>query len=414
MKKLFKVSAILCFVFFIFILTIASFESENLPVEINVTEGTTNVELNSVLPLTANIDTNKFFRIDRDTAENDKTYKAQVKLMNIVPVKNVEVKVVEEKTVVPCGEAFGVKIFTKGVVIVGMPGVKTEQGLKNPTDLAGLKIGDAVLAIDGKEVDSNETVERLVGESAGKTLSVDAKRNDMTFNVKLNPVKCVDDNHYRAGILVRDSSAGIGIMTFFDPDTGQFAGLGHAICDVEIGEPLPLNHGEIVSANISGVTKGGKGMPGELKGHFTNQNAIGTLDFNANTGVYGRLKIKVYNEEKIPVAMKQQVRVGDAKIISTVRGEKKEEFAVRIRELNYKKNSPTKNMVVEITDPELLKITGGIVQGMSGSPLIQNGMLVGALTHVFLNDSKCGYAIFAENMLNKCKNMYKDFYDEVS
>lgn len=361
---------------------------------------TKNSGLNVVSSLPISIDMNS----KEDLVEagvinsSNQTYNADLKLMNIIPLKSVNVQVVEETKVIPCGVPFGVKIFTDGVVVVGISDVKVNLSTVNPAKDAGLKIGDVIMSIDNHTVNSNEEVAKYIQNCNGNPLTLSVRRENMTFSTEICPVKSEDSN-YKAGLWVRDSSAGIGTLTYYNREQQVFAGLGHGICDVDTGELMPLRNGDIVPAIINGVVKGEKGTPGELRGYFSDQDSIGTLLANVNTGVYGVMDKAPVENEPLVVAMKQQVKPGKAQILTTINGQAPQYYDIEIESVNYKEHTPTKNMVIRITDPKLLETTGGIVQGMSGSPIIQNGMLVGAVTHVFVNEPECGYGIFAENML---------------
>ena len=325
---------------------------------------------------------------------------AQLMLFGVVPVKTVDVLTVQETWVVPCGTSFGIKMFTDGVVIVGTADIQTDGKISNPATQAGLKTGDIILSIDGKQVDANEEVAEIIENSQGKTLEILAMRNEEPIKATLCPVKSDVDGSFKGGLWVRDSTAGIGTITFYDPNTDSFGGLGHGICDVDTGELMPLGSGEIVPVTISGIVKGQKGKAGELKGYFSSDLSIGTLSINGEAGVYGRLDSNpVSGVSAVQVAMRHEVSPGDAKIIATLDETGPKEYDIQIESVNYREDAVSKNLVIRVTDPELLSLTGGIVQGMSGSPIIQNGKLVGAVTHVFVNDPTRGYGIFAENML---------------
>ena len=334
-------------------------------------------------------------------------------LLNIIPLKSVNVQVVEETKVVPCGVPFGVKIFTDGVVVVGISDVKVNLSTVNPAKDAGLKIGDVIMSIDNNTVNSNEEVAKYIQNCNGNPLTLSVRRENMTFSTEICPVKS-EDSSYKAGLWVRDSSAGIGTLTYYNPEQQVFAGLGHGICDVDTGELMPLRNGDIVPAIINGVVKGEKGTPGELRGYFSDQNSIGTLLANVNTGVYGVMNKAPVENQPLVVAMKQQVKPGKAQILTTINGQAPQYYDIEIESVNYKEHTPTKNMVIRITDPKLLETTGGIVQGMSGSPIIQNGMLIGAVTHVFVNEPECGYGIFAENMLQISNSISDESQKSVS
>ena len=376
---------------------------------------TKNSGLNVVSSLPISIDMNSKEDLVEAGVVNssNQTYNADLKLMNIIPLKSVNVQVVEETKVVPCGVPFGVKIFTDGVVVVGISDVKVNLSTVNPAKDAGLKIGDVIMSIDNNTVNSNEEVAKYIQNCNGNPLTLSVRRENMTFSTEICPVKS-EDSSYKAGLWVRDSSAGIGTLTYYNPEQQVFAGLGHGICDVDTGELMPLRNGDIVPAIINGVVKGEKGTPGELRGYFSDQNSIGTLLANVNTGVYGVMNKAPVENQPLVVAMKQQVKPGKAQILTTINGQAPQYYDIEIESVNYKEHTPTKNMVIRITDPKLLETTGGIVQGMSGSPIIQNGMLIGAVTHVFVNEPECGYGIFAENMLQISNSISDESQKSVS
>lgn len=332
-------------------------------------------------------------------------YVADVMLFNVIPIKSSNVEVIEETQLIPCGTPFGIKLFTEGVVVVGMLDVQSDETTVNPAKQAGLQIGDVILTINEAKVNTNEEVAKIIENSNGEELSLKVKRMDNEQEFKLKPVKSAADKCYKAGLWVRDSSAGLGTLTFFDPESKVFGGLGHGICDVDTAEIMPLLNGDIVLANINGVVKGQKGAPGELKGFFVNDNSIGTLKVNDETGVYGIMNENPTQASLMEVGLKQEIRKGPAKILTTIEGGTPSYYDVEIENINYDDENPTKNMIVKITDPTLLEQTGGIVQGMSGSPIIQNDMLIGAVTHVFVNDPTKGYGIFAENMVQTAKEL---------
>lgn len=332
------------------------------------------------------------------------SYTASLKLFGLFPVKDVAVKVVDATSVVPCGTPFGIKMFTDGVLVVGMSAVDTSTGSYNPAKSSGIKVGDVIVSINGETVSSTEQVAQRVEESGGKSLTFKIRRDNILFDVQFVPAKSVNENRWKAGLWVRDSSAGIGTLTFYSPSSQVFAGLGHPVCDVDTGETLPLSSGEIVPAKIYSVNRGVSGTPGELRGGFE-KGTLGNLTVNGETGIYGTLSNLPTLSDPVPVAMKQQVKSGSAQVLTTIDGTTPKLYDIRIDQVRYNDSSPTRNMVIVITDQELLDKTGGIVQGMSGSPILQDGKLIGAVTHVFVNDPTKGFAIFAENMLKTAETV---------
>ncbi len=326
-------------------------------------------------------------------------YKLNISLFNKIPVKISNLTVSNRKYVVPSGEIIGLRIFTEGVMVVATDSVDTRKGSVNPAKSAKLQKGDVICSIDGYKIENSAQVERIISSSDGRTVSVEFIRNDNSFTTEITPVYSVSENKYKTGLWIRDSAAGIGTMTFYEKNTGFFACLGHAVCDIDTGEVLPLSNGDIVDASISGCVKGKSGTAGELCGSFKNQS-LGTLFLNDDFGVYGYLNSTEKSDKEIPIALKSEIKTGSAQIIATIENESPAYYDIEIEKLNPD-DKDGKNMIIKIKDSKLIEKTGGIVQGMSGSPIIQNGRLVGAVTHVFLNDPTRGYGIFAEAMMQK-------------
>ncbi len=331
------------------------------------------------------------------------TYTADVRLLGLFHVKNVRVQVVPTRMVVPDGEPFGIKLYTEGVMVIGIADVDTPAGKQSPAAEAGIRKGDILVAINGQTVNSNAEVSRLFAGSGGAVCTVGMRRGNMAFQVRLRPRQSVTDGMFKAGLWVRDSTAGIGTITYFDPQNGVYGGLGHPVCDADTGKVLPLLEGEAVGSTITGVDKGTRGKTGELVGTLADAR-LGSLLINDNTGVYGVLT-QPRAGKSYPVATRQQVHVGKATMFVTTDEAGPRAYAVRIEQVRYGSGSDEHNMVVRVTDPALIARTGGIVQGMSGSPLVQDGMFIGAVTHVFVNDPEKGYAIFAENMMQTAQTI---------
>lgn len=328
-------------------------------------------------------------------------YELDVKAFGVIPVKTAKVKVSQRRYVTVGGEIFGVRLYTRGVLIVGSEEIETDSGPVNPAERAGLKKGDIILMINGLPVSRNNDISAAVESSGGDEIALTIERSGKKQEIKLLPVRCSEDSKYKAGLWVRDSSAGIGTVTFYDRKTGVFAGLGHAVCDVDTGAELPISGGDAVNATIKGCYKGKDGKPGELCGVFA-AGEIGELYENCSVGIYGAFS-ELPKVGELPVAIIDEVKTGKAQIISTVDSEGPQYYDIEITRIYSK--SGQRNMTIEVTDERLIKKTGGIVQGMSGSPIIQNGMLVGAVTHVFVNDPTKGYAIFAQTMLDEAQRI---------
>lgn len=326
----------------------------------------------------------------------------RLKLFNLIPIKNINVKTSDDIYVTPSGTAFGIKIITDGVLVVGESDIYTKNGPKRPFKEANIKTGDILISINGNYIYSNDDIKNIVSNSKGEVLNIKFISDGVEKESNIKPELSTDDNTYKIGIWVRDSSAGIGTMTFTTKDKKVFAGLGHGVSDVDTNQLLPVRKGEIVGVNITNIDKSENGIPGQLRGVFNNTESIGQIFTNSVIGIYGKLNSNFIdnNKEEIPIKFKQEIKKGDAKIITTIDDKGPKVYDIKIDKIDYNKNKLDRNMVVEIVDEELLNKSGGIVQGMSGSPIIQDGKVIGALTHVFVNDIKKGYAIFAENMVN--------------
>lgn len=326
-------------------------------------------------------------------------YEAKVKLFGVLPIKNAKINVIEKQNVIPLGKAFGVKLYTQGVIIVDITDFLHDGQVQNPAYSVGVREGDVILTYNGVEITSNEDLIAQVKKSNGQPQKAVIRRNNLTYDVDITPLTDDSDGSYRIGLWVRDSTAGIGMLTFFNSSNNTLVGLGHSISDSDTGQVMPVSTGELVSANIEGVVKGQSGSPGELLGSFIEKSIIGVLTENLKTGLVATCVTEEFSDLKsYPVAIKDEIETGPAQIISCVDGTESKYYDIEI----VKKNNnlqETKNMVIQITDTELLEYTGGIVQGMSGSPIIQNGKIIGAVTHVFVDDPTKGYSIFIENML---------------
>ncbi len=330
-------------------------------------------------------------------------YESNAKLFGVLPLKTVSVGVVDRVRLYPGGMPFGVKFYTDGVLVVGVSAVTTDAGEVSPANEAGIKVKDVITKIDGIKVTSVEEVTRILEDSEGKTLEVTCKRGNEEFIAPLSTVYSTPDGSYKAGLWIRDSTAGIGTVTYIDPTTLEFAGLGHGICDVDTGDLMPLLRANVVDVTLSGIVKGKSGSPGELRGYFDTE-MVGSLTKNTRSGVFGTL-CELPQEtlgEPMPIALSREVEPGAATILCSVDGGEVREYAVEITKMRDRE-SDVKNFIIKVTDPELLELTGGIVQGMSGSTIIQNGKIVGAVTHVLVNDPTSGYGIFIENMLAASK-----------
>ncbi len=334
--------------------------------------------------------------------QSARQYLAELRLFDAIPVKSATVEIVERDYVIAGGEAFGLRLFTDGVLVTQISSVNGKNGAELPAKKAGLRQGDVITEIDGVHVTSNAQLAQTVKNSKGRKMKVSFTRNGSRKTASITPVLS-DDGDYHLGVWVRDSTAGVGTVTFTDPESGVIAGLGHAICDSDTGEIMPVREGEMVRAEVRGCLKGTPGTPGELCGFFHN-DVIGSVELNCDGGVYGRAAKLPETAERVPVALTNEVTTGKAQILATVDKAGPQRFDIEITRF-FRSASYEKNMIIRITDKRLLEKTGGIVQGMSGSPILQNGRLVGAVTHVFVNDPEQGYAIFAESMVKTARQL---------
>ena len=318
-----------------------------------------------------------------------------------IPVKTVRAVTSESRTVYVSGEPFGIKMFAEGALVVAFSDRYSALGDACPAKQAGLQLGDWIFSAGGRTIHSNEELSAAIQSLGGASVPLVCRRGDTQFTTALTPVLDKASGLYKAGVWVRDSGAGIGTLTFVDPSTGGFAGLGHAISDSDTGKELALLSGEIVPVTVTGCRQGAVGSPGELRGEFSSDTA-GTVLANSEVGIYGRFTADCTALTALPVAHLQQVAAGPAEIWTTLSGRSPKAYTVTIEQVSLTGSDPNRNLLLRVTDPELLSASGGIVQGMSGSPIVQNGRLVGAVTHVLVNDPTRGYGIFAETMLEHC------------
>ena len=330
------------------------------------------------------------------------SYQTTLTLGGWLPIKTIRAVVTERPRVTVCGTPFGVKMFSEGALIVGFSEIgQADGGTSNPAKEAGLRLGDRVICIGQTRTESNDAVKEALDAAEGQSVEVVYIRSGEQKLTTLTPVWDGAVEQWRAGMWVRDSSAGVGTLTFADEELGVFAGLGHPISDSDTGESVALRSGEIVPCEITGCSAGTAGSPGELKGRFLSAHAIGTIRINGENGVYGTTRT-YFSGQLREIAFAQEVVTGPAEIWATIEGETPRAYRIQIERVSDA--DPRRNLVIRVTDPSLLSATGGIVQGMSGSPILQNGRLVGAVTHVLVNDPTRGYGIFAQTMLEQAKN----------
>ncbi|WNF21652.1 SpoIVB peptidase [Mesobacillus jeotgali] len=323
------------------------------------------------------------------------------------PVKKVDVNVLKDFKVRPGGQSIGVKLNTVGVLVVGHHQVQADEGRVSPGEKAGIKKGDIITEINGQQIEKMADVGPFVKQAGedGKPLDIVIKRENEKVRTQLQPKKDVNENTYKLGLYIRDSAAGIGTMTFYHPQSKKYGALGHVISDMDTKKPIVVGDGQIVRSTVTSIEKGGKGNPGEKLARFSSdREVIGNIKRNSPFGIFGELNKDISNgvfDKPLPIALSHQVKEGPAKILTVVNNDEVNLFDIEIVSTIPQKFPATKGMVIKVTDPELLEKTGGIVQGMSGSPIIQGDKLVGAVTHVFVNDPTSGYGVHIEWMLNE-------------
>ncbi|MFV0344172.1 MAG: SpoIVB peptidase [Anaerocolumna sp.] len=378
----------------------------NLPMEGSISGGDINVISvnNKTVPSDLiKLNLNRPFSIKSDQKGS---YTIQIKLFGFLNFKEVKVGVIDKIDLIPSGSPIGIYIETNGVMVLGTGVINGEDGLNYEPALNKLRTGDYITAVNDMKITTKEELIEQIQKCEGKDIKFTVRRNDIFTQYMVTPVKS-SDGDYKVGAWIRDNTQGIGTLTFTTPD-GQFGALGHGITDVDTSLIMEIEKGFLYNADIMTIVKGKEGVPGELIG-LINQNEtnkIGDITKNTNQGIFGKINsnyVTAVSDESMPVGLKQEVEIGPATILSSVDNEIAE-YTIEIEKIDLNSSSPNKGMVIKITDSDLISKTGGIVQGMSGSPIIQNGKLIGAVTHVFIQDSTKGYGTFIENMINNLED----------
>ncbi len=420
--KTIGISLTLCIVI-LFVIYIYAFWS--LPGELVLLEGGEYIyHYQNILPIKITTDNNSAIQIKRKDGKQDKyirisspillktnnrgSLNLSISMFGLIPVKTIKVDVIPNTKIVACGNTIGIKLKLDGILVVGMTEVETVDGRKIlPVKDTGIKPGDFIIKANGRSVEDVNDLIREIDVSKGEKIEIQYRSGEDYNNAYVKPVMSIDDKRYHIGLWVRDNTAGIGTLTYYDPDTLHFGSLGHGITDIDTGVLLPTKWGEILEANILAIKKSENGTPGELKGIFDEgRNRFGIVNVNSIYGIYGKLYNPIKGMEKTskrlyPIAVKNQIREGTATILANIIGKEVNEYEIEIQKVSTRNTNGSKGMVIKITDKRLLEATGGIVQGMSGSPIIQDGRIVGAITHVLVNDPSRGYGIFIECMIKK-------------
>ena len=336
-------------------------------------------------------------------SQEEKSYVLSCKILGIIPIKEVHVQEVPKRKVLPGGVPVGIYVKTDGILVIGTSPVNGADGISTEPAKYLLKSGDYIQTVNGERVNTKEELMSKINAYGAEKIVFGIKREREETEVAVEPVM-TGENAYKAGIWVRDDLAGVGTLTYTGRN-GNYGALGHGVSDADTSTLIDMSSGLLYETNIIGIVKGVRGTPGELTGviNYSNQYCIGSVTQNEPTGVYGKIDDipqGLEKEKEVEVGYKQEISVGKANIISTVDGERKE-YEIEITGVNYNTREANKGIEFRVTDEELLEVTGGIVQGMSGSPIIQNGKWIGAVTHVFVQDPAKGYGIFAEKMLEE-------------
>ena len=399
--KNFKRGILLFVLFFIFIYVVSI---DNIPQTIQIFQG----EEVSIPTLWGVKISNKNETIETSSTLYSTTFneigeeKLEVSLFDKIRLKTINVNVIEDIDVIPVGEIVGIKLYTNGVMVVGMSSIEGEDGnIYKPYQELGIQEGDSITYINDTEITSTKELVEEVNKSLGQEIELTFNHKEETRKGKIKPVKN-KDYLYKLVLWVRDSAAGVGTVTFYNEDTKCFAALGHAITDIDTGEILSTSSGEIDIAKILSIVKGKKEEPGRIEGTINSDFTIGSIYNNTKFGIFGVIKnpqnIKLDFNKKMKVASRNEIKLGEATCLSGIDGEIKE-YKLEITKIYQNNNYDNKSMLINITDENLIEKTGGIVQGMSGTPIIQNGKFVGAITHVLVNNPTVGYAVFGDLML---------------
>ncbi len=394
MKKVFKKLPIFFILIFLTILLLYVSDIDNLPDSVIIFEGEA-LKLNTIFgvnieteetsnPNIERINNNETITVAAEVQDEEEidctgTINLSVKVFG-TKVKEISVNVIEDVEVVPIGDLIGVKLYTNGVLVVGMSEISGIDSNKyKPYEGSGIEEGDVIVEINKKEITGTYDLTRQINKSEGTDMAVTYIRDGKILNTTMKAVK-TDEDTYKIGLWVRDAAAGVGTATFYEPESGTFASLGHGIVDADTDELIEIASGEVVTANILSIVKGKDGEPGKIQGSIDGQPTIGTIYKNTPYGIYGHLNnisaLFIDRNNLMDVALRNEIQVGDASIISTLENGETKEYDVKIEKIYLNNNIDNKSMVIRVTDDELLNITGGIVQGMSGSPIIQNGKLV--------------------------------------
>ncbi len=408
MKKFLKM---LLLVFFLLVIYIYTLVISNIPNKLVIFEGESinmrtligmNIKSKESTIETASTNGNKISnQVGKTTLE--------VSFLNTLKLKDVDVNVLPRTTVIPVGNIAGVKLYTSGVLVVGMSEIEGNDSKKyKPYENTGIKEGDTIIKIDDKQISTTEDLIKTVNMSNGQDIKVKFIHQEETKECSMTPVK-TNKSEYKLGLWVRDSAAGVGTVTFYEPTSKTFGALGHGITDIDTNELINISSGEFITTRILNITKGEVGEPGRIQGTVENQQNIGTISKNSRFGIYGKVNnlasLNIDKSKELEVALRDEIKTGKATILCSLDNQTPKEYEIEIQKIYKENNYDNKSMQIKVTEQRLIDKTGGIIQGMSGAPILQNGKFIGAVTHVLVNNPKEGYAVFGDIMLKQSKNV---------
>ena len=408
MKKFFKILLILTLI----IILVYVSNVTSIPDNLILMQGE---ELNIKTMFGLNLENSSGQTIEAMASDTEKISKEVGKLdlsLNLgnFSLKDVTVNVIPNTVVIPGGEAIGLRLYTSGVLVVGMSEiVGTDNKSYSPYKDSGIQEGDMIVKIDDKAITCTSDLITKVNECNGNSVEITYVRDGNNYITEIKPTK-TEENEYKLGLWVRDAAAGVGTITYYDPESQMFGALGHGILDIDTDQLIDIAKGEVITSKILSIVKGEKGKPGEVQGSIDNGKVIGEVYKNTNFGIYGKLTdvSLIEGGKTLEVMPRDEVKLGKATIICTLDDNKREEYEIEIEKLYTSTNRNNKNMIIKVTDERLLEKTGGIIQGMSGSPILQDGKFVGAVTHVMVNNQEKGYGIFADTMLKQMIEIEKN------
>ena len=406
MKKILKKSIIVSIFIIIYIYALVI---TNLPDTLIVFEGE-NIAFNTIFGIDIKLKNNQYeamltsSNVGETSFNQEGTVTLTASLFDF-NIKDIDVNVIDKTTVIPVGELVGIKLYTKGVLVVGMAEIEGQK----PYSGTEIQEGDVITSINDNEITNTSELIECINKSNGDQLEITYVNEGETKECSITPVK-TEEGEYKIGLWVRDSAAGIGTVTFYEPESENFVALGHGITDIDTSKLINISSGQLVTTKILSIVKGESGTPGKIQGTIDNQKNIGTIYKNTNLGIYGEVEeasnLLPNYTSSMEVALRNEIKLGEAKILCDVDDNKQnEEYTIEIVRKYENNNYDNKSMLIKVTDERLIEKTGGIVQGMSGSPIIQNGKFIGAVTHVIVNNPKEGYAVFGDMLIKQMKSV---------